>query len=68
MKVLSNVGKTIWSNDKSKKGLITHETERYCAVCRKTHRCYTIKWEDNSCTKPCEKVIENLTENELIMK
>lgn len=68
LNIVSNVGKVILSKDKSVKGLVTHEAQRYCAVCKKTHRCYIVKWNDGHCTKPCEKAIIPLNDDELIMK
>lgn len=68
MKEVTNVGKKIFSCDRSLSGIITHEPERYCAVCRKTHKCYIVKWENGTCTKPCEKAVERINDNELIIK
>lgn len=68
MNTVSNVGKVILSNDKKMRGLVTHETQRYCAVCKKTHKCYIVRWDNGACTKPCEKAIEVLNDDELIIK
>lgn len=68
MKVVSDVGKLIWTKDKTMNGRVTHEINRYCAVCRKTHKCYIVKWSDGRCTKPCEKSVSDLNESELIVK
>jgi len=67
-KIYSNVGKVVLSKDKDKKGLIISEAERYCAICKKNHRCYVIKWEDKTCTKPCEKSVIEYDDDTLIIK
>lgn len=48
----SDVGKTILSSDRLHKGIITKESERYCAVCG-WHSCYIVRWDDGTMTKPC---------------
>ena len=68
MKIVSKVGKTIFSNDKTLKGIVTHETQRYCAICKTKHTCYIVKWDNGRCTKPCGKAIEELNDDELIMR
>lgn len=68
MKVVCTVGMSILSRDKSIKGIVTHETQRYCAICKKKHRCYIVKWNNGTCTKPCEKSIEALDDDTLIIK
>lgn len=66
--IVSNVGKVILSKDKTLSGRITHEVTRYCAICKKTHTCYIVKWSDGHCTKPCKKAVVELNDEELIMK
>lgn len=67
MKTVTNVGKRILSKDMRLSGIITSETERYCAVCKKKHRCYVIKWDNNTCTKPCERAVAELNDDEMII-
>lgn len=68
MNFVSNVGKVILSKNKEMKGIVTHEISRFCAICKTKHRCYIVKWDDGSCTKPCEKAIVPLDENRLIIQ
>jgi hypothetical protein len=49
---MSDIGKTIWSRGHEEKGIVTNESERYCAVCGR-HSCYIVKWDDGTITKPC---------------
>lgn len=68
MIVTTNVGKMILSKDKTLRGLVTHETQRYCAVCKKKHRCYIVRWDNGKSTKPCEKAVEPYGNDALIIK
>ena len=48
-----DVGRTMWAIDRSTKGIVTCVSERYCAACQRRRRCYIVKWEDGTRTKPC---------------
>ena len=62
---MSDVGKKIWSRDKSECGIVTAESQQYCAACGMTHSCDIVLWPDGKRTKPCTKGIECLSNGEL---
>ena len=49
---MSDIGKIIWSREHKERGVVTNESERYCAVCGR-HSCLIVKWDDGTKTKPC---------------
>ena len=63
----SDVGKTIWSRGHEEKGIVTKESERYCALCG-WHSCLIVKWEDGKRTKPCTAGIKHLENGDLEIK
>lgn len=64
-KNMSDVGKKIWTRDKSECGTVTAESQRYCAACGMTHSCNIVLWPDGKKTKPCTKGIECLPNGDL---
>ena len=50
---MDDVGKIIWSRGKEIKGIVKSISSRYCAACGRNHRCYIVRWDDGTMTKPC---------------
>lgn len=48
-----DIGKTLWSRNKTSKGRIVGVSNRYCAGCQGMHSCYIVQWENGLKTKPC---------------
>lgn len=61
---MNDTGKIIWSRGQKEKGIVTSESERYCAVCGR-HACYIVKWNDGKTTKPCTHGVKRLSNGEL---
>lgn len=61
---MSDVGKIIWSKKHKEKGIVTKESERYCAVCGRAS-CLIVKWNDGKITKPCVHGIKILSNGDL---
>lgn len=61
---MSDVGKRIWNRGHTEYGIVTKESERYCAACGR-HSCLIVKWEDGIRTKPCTAGVKNLSNGEL---
>jgi hypothetical protein len=62
----SEIGKTFWSRDKKCRGVVTGISARRCAACGYS-RCYLVKWEDGTRTKPCVKGVGYTPEGDLII-
>ena len=61
---MSNIGKTVWNREHKEKGIVTHESTRYCAVCGK-HPCLIVEWEDGKKTMPCTHGVKSISKREL---
>lgn len=61
---MSDIGKIIWSRGHKERGVVTNESERYCAVCGR-HSCLIVKWDDGTKTKPCTAGVKCLSNGEL---
>lgn len=60
------VGKVIWSRDRSVKGTVTAISHRRCSLCGYAP-CYIVKWEDGNTTKPCMKGASYTPEGDLLI-
>lgn len=49
----ANIGRTIWNQKHTEKGVVISISNRYCAACGHDHECYIVKWDDGAKTKPC---------------
>ena len=61
---MSNIGKTIWSRGREKKGVVTSVVERSCATGGKTTS-YLVKWDDLARTLPCTMEVRSLPNGDL---
>ena len=60
------IGKTFWSRDRKIRGVVTGISSRRCAACGYS-RCYLVKWEDGTRTKPCAKDVGYTPNGDLII-
>jgi hypothetical protein len=65
--LLLDVGATVWSRDRSIKGVVTGISQRRCAACGCTRTCYLVKWDDGTTTKPCIKGVGYTREGDLLI-
>ena len=51
------VGERIWNKEHTNSGIITKESRAYCPICKTTHPCYIVKWDNGKTTKPRQSMV-----------